>query len=202
MLLNVKKGLLALTLLAVFVSCKKNAIDYQKGGVDESKVYQKPITYDQIELVSNLEKITIILEELYKENKNLKLVNAAIYSKAYTDESVLLKDLIHPGQSILPANKKFAELCTKWNVSLQVFSDNFWIAAKEKDDPALLAFLGKMQTNDLPSGLLATQIHNDGSVNNNNDVSIYFPYSSEYDYLASGDSYGCLLYTSPSPRDS
>jgi hypothetical protein len=46
MLLNVKKGLLALTLLAVFVSCKKNAIDYQKGGVDESKVYQKPITYD------------------------------------------------------------------------------------------------------------------------------------------------------------
>ena len=72
MLLNVKKGLLALTLLAAFVSCKKNAIDYQKGGIDESKVYQKPITYDQIELVSNLEKITVILEDLYKEKKNIK----------------------------------------------------------------------------------------------------------------------------------
>ena len=84
MLLNVKKGLLALTLLTAFVSCKKNAVDYQKGGIDESKVYQKPITYDQIELVSNLEKITLILEDLYKEKKNLKLVNAAVYSKAYT----------------------------------------------------------------------------------------------------------------------
>jgi len=151
MLLNVKKGLLALTLLAAFVSCKKNAIDYQKGGIDESKVYQKPITYDQIELVSNLEKITVILEDLYKEKKNLKLVNAAIYSRAYTDESVLLKDLINPGVSILPANKKFVALCNKWNVNLQAFSDNFWIAAKEKNDTKLLAFLGKMQTNDLPN---------------------------------------------------
>jgi hypothetical protein len=61
MLLNVKKGLLALTILATAISCKKNAIDYQNGGVDQSKVYQKPITYDQIELVSNLEKITLIL---------------------------------------------------------------------------------------------------------------------------------------------
>jgi hypothetical protein len=190
MLMNLKKGLLALTLLTVFVSCKKNAIDYQKGGIDDSKVYQKPITYDQIELVSNLEKITLILEELYKEKKNLKLVNAAVYSRAYTDESVLLKDLINPGVSILPANKKFVELCNKWNVSLQVFSDNFWVAAKEKNDPKLLAFLGKMQTNDLPSGLLASQIHNDGYVNYSNEVSIYFPYSSEFDYSASGESYG------------
>jgi hypothetical protein len=190
MLLNVKKGLLALTLLTAFISCKKNAIDYKESTVDLSKVYQKPVTNDQIELVSNLEKITTILEGLYKEKKNLKLVNAAIYSGAYTDESVLLKDLIDPAQSILPANKKFVGLCEKWNVNLQTFSDNFWIATKEKNDPTLLAFLSKVQNNDLPSGLLASQSHNDGYVNNSKEVSIYFPYSSQFDISASGDSYG------------
>ena len=71
----------------VFVSCKKNATDYQKGGVDESKVYQKPITYDQIELVSNLEKITIILEELYKENK--KFISKMINLRAVDQEKYL-----------------------------------------------------------------------------------------------------------------
>ena len=155
--MNVKKGLLALTLLAAFVSCKKNAVDYQKGGIDESKVYQKPITYDQIELVSNLEKITIVLQELYKEKKNIKLVNAAIYAKAYTDESILLKDLINPAQSILPQNKKFIALCTKWDVNLQTFSDNFWTLAHAKNDVTLLAFLDKVQTIHLPIQSLGTQ---------------------------------------------
>ncbi len=194
MLLNVKKGLLALTLLTAFVSCKKNATDYQNGGVDESKVYQKPITSDQIELVSNLEKITLILEDLYTEKKNLKLVNAAVYSKAYTDESVLLKDLINPGQSILPANKKFVELCTKWNVTLQAFSDNFWKTARDKNDTKLLAFLAVIQTIHLPVQNLNNNPfgadNQTNNQNNNSQVSIYFPYSSEYDISASGDSYG------------
>ena len=194
MLLNVKKGLLALTLLTAVISCKKNTIDYQNGGVDESKVYQKPITYDQILLVSNLEKITLILEDLYKEKKNLKLVNAAIYAKAYTDESVLLKDLINPMHSILPGNKKFVELCSKWNVSLQDFSEAFWKAARVKNDPNLLTFLADVQTihvpvhnlNNSPFGT-DNQTHNERS---STEVSIYFPYSAEFDISASGDSYG------------
>jgi len=53
MLINAKKGLLALLLFSA-ISCKKNTADVKEGGVDQSKVYQKPITYDQIELVSNL----------------------------------------------------------------------------------------------------------------------------------------------------
>jgi hypothetical protein len=190
MLLNVKKGLLALTLLTAVIGCKKNTIDYQNGGVDESKVYQKPITYDQILLVSNLEKITLILEDLYKEKKNLKLVNASIYAKAYTDESVLLKDLINPMHSILPGNKKFVELCSKWNVSLQDFSEAFWKAARVKNDTQLLDFLNFVQNKHL-----ALQNLSNGPIGVNDqdksyDVSIYFPYSSEFDISASGDSYG------------
>lgn len=190
MLLNVKKSLLALTLLTAIISCKKNAIDYQNGGVDQSKVYQKPLTYEQIELVSNLEKITLILEDLYKEKKNLKLVNAAIYAKAYTDESVLLKDLINPLHSILPGNKKFVELCSKWNVSLQDFSDAFWKAARTKNDTQLFDFLDFVQNKHLPlqnlsSGQLGLNYQDQSS-----EVSIYFPYSSEFDISASGDSYG------------
>ncbi len=190
MLLNVKKGLLALTLLTAVIGCKKNTIDYQNGGVDESKIYQKPITYDQIELVSNLEKITLILEDLYKEKKNLKLVNASIYAKAYTDESVLLKDLINPMHSILPGNKKFVELCSKWNVSLQDFSEAFWKAARGKNDTQLLAFLNFIQNKHLSIQNLSNGQFGVSGQENSYDVSIYFPYSSEFDISASGDSYG------------
>lgn len=190
MLLNVKKGLLALTLLTAVIGCKKNTIDYQNGGVDESKIYQKPITYDQIELVSNLEKITLILEDLYKEKKNLKLVNASIYAKAYTDESVLLKDLINPMHSILPGNKKFVELCSKWNVSLQDFSEAFWKAARGKNDTQLLAFLNFIQNKHLSIQNLSNRQFGVSGQENSYDVSIYFPYSSEFDISASGDSYG------------
>ncbi len=190
MLLNVKKGLLALTLLTAVIGCKKNTIDYQNGGVDESKIYQKPITYDQIELVSNLEKITLILEDLYKEKKNLKLVNASIYAKSYTDESVLLKDLINPIHSILPGNKKFVELCSKWNVSLQDFSEAFWKAARGKNDTQLLAFLNFIQNKHLSIQNLSNGQFGVSGQENSYDVSIYFPYSSEFDISASGDSYG------------
>ena len=190
MLLNVKKGLLALTILATAISCKKNAIDYQNGGVDQSKVYQKPITYDQIELVSNLEKITLILEDLYKEKKNLKLVNAAIYAKAYTDESVLLKDLINPMHSILPGNKKFVALCSKWNVRLQDFSDAFWNAARIKNDTQLFDFLDFVQNKHLSIQNLSNGQLGVNGQDNSYDVSIYFPYSSEFDISPSGDSYG------------
>jgi hypothetical protein len=190
MLLNVKKGLLALTLLTAVIGCKKNTIDYQNGGVDESKVYQKPITYDQILLVSNLEKITIILEDLYKEKKNLKLVNASIYAKAYTDESVLLKDLINPMHSILPGNKKFVELCSKWNVSLQDFSEAFWKAARVKNDTQLLDFLNFVQNKHLALQNLSNNPLDVNYQDQSSEVSIYFPYSSEFDISASGDSYG------------
>jgi hypothetical protein len=190
MLLNVKKSLLALTLLTAVIGCKKNTIDYQNGGVDESKVYQKPITYDQILLVSNLEKITLILEDLYKEKKNLKLVNASIYAKAYTDESVLLKDLINPMHSILPGNKKFVELCSKWNVSLQDFSEAFWKAAHVKNDTQLLDFLNFVQNKHLALQNLSNNPLDVNYQDQSSEVSIYFPYSSEFDISASGDSYG------------
>ena len=189
MLMNAKKGLLALLLFAT-ISCKKNATDIKEGGVDQSKVYQKPITYDQIELVSNLEKITIVLQELYQQKNNLKVVNAAIYSKAYTDESILLKDLINPSQSILPQNKKFLDLCSKWDVNLQDFSSQFWNIVNAKGDTQLQAFLVKVQTIHVPIQSLGTQTNQSGSDFSSDDVSIYFPYSDQFDNGASGSSYG------------
>ncbi len=187
--MNVKKGLLALFLFST-LSCKKNTTDSKEGGLDQSKVYQKPITYDQIELVSNLEKITIVLQELYKQKNNLKLVNAAIYSKAYTDESILLKDLINPSQSILPQNKKFTDLCSKWNVNIQDFSRQFWNIVNAKGDSAFQDFLVKVQTIHVPIQSLSTQTNQSGNDFSSDDVSIYFPYSDQFDNGAIGDSYG------------
>lgn len=189
MLMNAKKGLLALLLFST-ISCKKNAADIKEGGIDQSKVYQKPITYDQIELVSNLEKTTIVLQELYKQKNNLTLVNAAIYSKAYTDESVLLKDLINPAKSILPQNKKFQDLCSKWGVNLPDFSSQFWTIVNKKGDATFQAFLVKIQTNHLPVQSLGTNTNQSGNEFSSDDVSIYFPYSDQFDADASGNSYG------------
>jgi len=175
MLLNAKKSILALALFTAVISCKKNAIDYQNSNIDESKVYQKPITNDQIELVGNLKKITLILEDLYKEKKNIKLVNAAIYAKAYTDESILLKDLINPAQSRLSENKKFLALCSKWNVSLQYFSDAFWKAARIKNDSKLLTFLNFVQAIHAPVQNLSNNQLGVNYQDNSTEVSITSP---------------------------
>ena len=190
MLLNAKKSILALALFTAVISCKKNAIDYQNSNIDESKVYQKPITNDQIELVGNLKKITLILEDLYKEKKNIKLVNAAIYAKAYTDESILLKDLINPAQSRLSENKKFLALCSKWNVSLRYFSDAFWKAARIKNDSKLLTFLNFVQAIHVPVQNLNNNQLGVNYQDNSTEVSIYFPYSTEFDISPSGNNYG------------
>lgn len=144
--------------------------------IDPSKVYKTPSTPEEKALVKNLVKVTEVFKELYKDKANLKLVNAAIFSRAYTDESVLLKDLIFPQNSRLNTIKKFGDYARKFNVSLNEFSNNFWHEANKTNDHSFLQFLNKLEIK--PSGVFQRTYNENG-----NEVSIYFPYSEEFEVL-------------------
>ena len=82
-------------LLIGLSSCQKESEQSRqklKSEIDQSKVSKLPETEDEKTLVINLEKVSSIFKELYKDNSNIKLGNAAIFSKLYPDQSILLKE--------------------------------------------------------------------------------------------------------------
>lgn len=126
---NVKLLMLAVMVVIVGIGCKKDATEnFEQStiSVNPSKVFKIPSTPEEKLLVKNLQSVTDVFKVLYQEKSNLKLVNAAIFSKAYSDESVLLKDLIYPENSWLSQNSKFKGFSQKLNVSLKQFATNFW----------------------------------------------------------------------------
>jgi hypothetical protein len=149
--------------------------------VNEALVYQKPSTPEEIQFVENLKKVTSVLMELFKNQDNLKVVHAAIYAKVYTDETVLLRDLIYPESGIVATNYRFLALTKQLNVSLASFTSSFWDEINKKGDPAFSAFLQSIKP-DSPE-------NNEYSLNKKlksakavsfKDVSIYFPYSENF----------------------
>ena len=175
-----KSTIIFFLVLTLLVSCKKessNTVEQKKTEVDLSKVFRTPNTPEEKLFVENLGKVTDVFKEIYREKSNITLVNAAIFSKAYTDESVLLKDLIYPEQSWLNEVDKFKILAQKWNVSLVKFADAFWKAANKRNDPTFVKFL-----NDLNPSNTANRLENEEG----QQVSVYFPYSEEYEYGGTG----------------
>jgi hypothetical protein len=171
-------GFFCLLTLAL-AGCQKGIHQPQvdaKKELDPKLVYVKPTTAEEKDLVDNLSKITEVLKTLYKNNSNLKIVNAAIYAKAYTDESILLKDLIYPANGLLTANKKFQTFCKKWNLNLEEFSQNFWNEEKKLNDQEFDNFLSRMSNS--TSRIAAPA-----------EVSIYFPYSEEFSNQLSFSTY-------------
>lgn len=153
-------------------SCKKEMAPLAQGGLrDPTWVDSLPVTDKDKDLVDNLGKMTDVLKELYVNKENLKIVNAAIFAHAYTDESILVKDLIFPGQSRLNDNQKFKNFMEKWHLSLGQFAENFWKEVSKTKDENFKKFLnglGGMST--LGSGRTSE---------NPEEVTIYFPYTED-----------------------
>lgn len=182
-----KKLIIILFIVSIAIlSCKKvdnsgNGINGSNGKltVNEKLVYRKPVTPDEIHLVENLNKVTIVFKELYKDSYNLRLVNAAIYSKVFKDESVLLKDLIYPEAGVLATDQRFINLAKKLNVNLTTFNNNFWNQVNKMGDPAFSSFLQSIKPDDYVyelSNKKSAQTYSYG------DISIYFPYSENFSY--------------------
>jgi hypothetical protein len=163
------------------VGCRKDCISTKDElKVDENLVFKTPTTPEELQLAENLNKITSVFKELYKEKANLKVVNAAIYAKVYTDESVLLCDLIYPDNSAVALNQKFLTLTSKWGISLKTFSNNFWTEVNKKNDPAFKAFLNNLENRDSYSMASTSPNLRSAKVAQSMDVSIYYPYSDNY----------------------
>ena len=174
---NVKLLVIVLAVLAA-TGCRKDFSGVQKPNerVDSTKIYRIPSTTGDSLLVENLKTATEVLKELYKKTGNLKLVNASIFAKAYTDESILLKDLIYPETSRLRANAAFQAYVRKWNISLEQFSSHFWKEAEKKNDPVFLGFLKKLNS----AGTGARSRSSSNPVTEEQEVTIYFPYSEQF----------------------
>lgn len=156
---------------ATLTSCQK---DFQEKialpRVPENHVFRTPETTEEKELVVHLGKITDILKEIYKKEEVVKEVNAAIYAGVYSDESVLLRDLVFPDKGRLLHSERFRELSVRWRFSPGSFARAFGEAANRRKDPQFNSFLEAM-------GAGAGQRPEQYQVEN---VSIYYPYSDEF----------------------
>ena len=179
-------------------SCKKDFLPEQQqgpGGINSAKVYKRPSSPEEIQLVENIKKVTEVLKELYRDKSNLKVVNASIFSKAYTDESILLRDLIYPENSRLLSNKKFNDYTRKFKVSLSSFATNFWSTVNQKNDPSFKSFLEALKhvNSNNSSSRLSDYYYGD-------DLSIYFPYSENF-VVPDGENYGPVTALSAATED-
>lgn len=193
-------SLLTIFAISILFACKKdrNNIMVEKSlKVDEKLVFRLPQTEDEKKLVVNLQKITEIVKDVYKDKEALQVVNAAIQSKIYSDQSILLKDLIYPNEGLLASSTKFKELKGKLNLQYTKFADLFWQSANKMNDTELSNFLSSLKPKDRllsidknpgvsKSGQKVSNVpgakstYNEETVSTIDDVSIYYPYAEQY----------------------
>ena len=168
---------IALSFILFFISgCKKNSVSDEKQTqtLNQALVFKIPTTVKEKQLVENLGKVTSVLKILYNDKNNLKEVNAAIFSKTYTDESILLKDLIYQENSRLSKSKKFIDLCQKWNILAGNFAQKFWNEVNKSNDQSFKTFLEALKNNQNNGRV--------GEYDGSGEVTIYYPYSENYNF--------------------
>ena len=167
---NVMKLVLFSFMAASVTGCKK---DFQEKipatRINENHVFRKPETAEEKALVLNLGKITEVLKEIYKSRDVIKEVNAAIYAGVYSDESVLLRDLVFPENGRVSQSARFRELAAKWRFTPGGFARAFMDAAESRKDPQFTGFIKAMAG--------SSQRPTEYQVE---PVSIYYPYSDEF----------------------
>ncbi|MEJ7736442.1 MAG: hypothetical protein WKF97_03360 [Chitinophagaceae bacterium] len=162
-----------LMFLISFYGCTKDPGNQPVG--NQPQVRETAMTVKEKQLVENLKKINTVFKELYKSNHNVMLVNAAIFSDVYTDESVLFADLIYPEQSLLATKEKFQKLCQTSKLSHTRFSTAFFSEASKLKDPGFDAFVSSQK----PRPSAAARLNNINQ-EETEEVSIYFPYSENF----------------------
>lgn len=113
---------------------------------------------------------------LYREKSNIREVNAAIYSALYSDESVLLSDLIFYSEGRLASSNKFGELCKSYGINPGQFAKEFWKEVAKTNDKDLNQYLQKIKNNSVRAKTdEAGELH---------ELSVYFPYSEEFNFTS------------------
>ena len=117
------------------------------------------------------------------------MVNAAIISHVYTDESVLIKDLVYPDRGLVAINPAFQEFAKKYKLSLTDFSNKFLALVREANDPEFTRFIESMNApvtdrRGLSTTAGVTGTNTDATTSTTGtsgsqagDVTIYYPYT-------------------------
>ncbi len=191
---------LIVVLSTVFIaSCKKENKEVKpipsknstKTTVDPKLVFYTPATDKEKKLVANLGKVTDIVKEVYKNKETIKEVNAAIIAKIYSDQSILLKDLIYPNEGLLTTSKSFKKLSSDLNIQAGTFSNAFWAEVAKKNDPDFNSFLTALKPGNISTDAKQNQKKTQNLKANDYDpnqyqglppdgVSLYYPYAEQY----------------------
>ncbi|MBL7737854.1 MAG: hypothetical protein JNK14_01460 [Chitinophagaceae bacterium] len=159
-------------LLLLLNSCKKELSN--QSAVSEIRF---PTTSIEKLRVEAIKEVTSILKRIYKDPNVVYEVNSAIKSEYYTDERVLLRDLLTPDKSPVYKSKKFIE-------SLSVkgtFKEAFIEELDKGNYPRLNAIMSNSAnrtfrlTDDWPIIDTTNEIWT-----NEYGLSIYFPYSEDF----------------------
>jgi hypothetical protein len=140
-----------------------------------------PTTPEEIKLVEQLSKITEIFKVLYKNNTNVRLVNASKYAGVFSDECVLLADLIFPSQSRLLHYPRFDSLTRVWQADLSSFANHFWHEVAKRNDTDLEQFLQTL----VPHSSTGNQYSLEDEAAP--PVSVYYPYSETFSSSSVGN---------------
>lgn len=152
-------------------SCKKEISSDMPQ--DVSAIF--PTEKKDIEKVSLLREVSIILKEVYKDPKAYREVNATIYSGYYEDERVLLKDLLFPETSVLYKTKDFK----KFQSGVGIFKQRFVEELDKGNYPALKHAIPSQNYAARENTVVPTDTAAE-IFSNSSGVSIYFPYSENF----------------------
>lgn len=173
--------LVPLLICIIAFSCRKTDI---KNTEPQGNV-KFPTTAKELRQVQINKDVANILKYVYQDAKAYYEVNAAIYSEYYDDESVMLRDLLHPETSPLYKTEGF----TKFKSPEGVFRKRFFEALLNGDYPVLKEAMGLNKLNkDLTKSVarmeaLTAASPADTSIevySNSSGTNIYFPYSENH----------------------
>lgn len=171
-----RRGIIVLAglMCILIVSCKKNVEEINVDNADDilPAAYEKTVALNK--------EVARVLESVYQDPKAVYEVSAAVLSEYYEDESVLLKDLLFPGNSALYNSPAFIQL----NAPIGIFKTRFYQALSEDEYPLLKkALYGNRFNADVSNDLLTISPATDTAAeifSNSKGVSIYFPYSENF----------------------
>ena len=149
--------------------------------VDPAKVFRVPQTNMEKQLVANLEKITAILKEVYKDPENVKLVKEVLSSRTVGDKAVYLKDLLIQNSS-LKDNKVLMQKLAEKNLSIGKFAQAISAKIEGTKDLQLVSFVNKIKGDGSLKTVVRSAVPKPVAYENPNptgpptEVTIYEPY--------------------------
>lgn len=164
-----------------YLSCGREVPGPAPSGIASSDQQLKPVTPAELELVDRIGQVAAVLQKIYEDPAVVSEVHAAIASKFYRDERVLLFDLLYPERSALYQllQEKRVEAGSRENGRRGHFARRFREAASEILGMPRAERILSIARNQAEAVLLKNGNGNDFRPADG-AISIYHPYSEDF----------------------